>query len=259
MGRRCLNSYHKGKNMEKDKVSIKKIYRSVFGEPLFQKGFVIDKKYGWFMKVVGEDILQFFRLVNDQADMKGKKAFYVQMGIVSLYIKSLDKDELIRNAKRTNAFNQDQNAKDHFRFEYNPIDDDDVLQQMRIALGEAEAFFFPLVDKITNLDAYIEYCKVFKIEALRYASVFQNDALSLVVAENHDDFKKVFQNKLDADKERYLQSEAYERLRFCIIDAIAGERDKVYADKELYSAALEEAKRRKEANLEILREMEVIR
>ena len=61
--------------MEKGNVSIKKIYRSVFGEPLFQKGFVIDKKYGWFMKVVGEDILQFFRLVNDQADMKGKKAF----------------------------------------------------------------------------------------------------------------------------------------------------------------------------------------
>ncbi len=231
-------------------LNIKIIFKVVFSDALIQMGFVIDKKYGWFMRLVGDEILQFFQLVNDQADMKGRKAFYVQMGIVSLYVGSMDKDELVRNAKRAKL--------GHARFEYDPNDEEDAMRQMRNALGEAELFFFPTVDQVTNLATYIGYCKSFKIEALRYASEFQNDSLALIVAGNHDDFTDIFQSKLDEGKDRYLHEEAYERLRFCIIDAIAGERDKVYADKKLYAAALEEAKRRKEENLQRLREMQVL-
>ena len=40
---------------------------------------------------------------------------------------------------------------------------------------------------------------------------------------------------------------------------IPGERDQVYADKELYAAAMNEARRRKKANLQLLKEMNVIK
>ncbi len=128
--------------MEKDKVSIKKIYRSVFGEPLFQKGFVIDKKYGWFMKVVGEDVLQYFRLKSDQADSRGKKAFFVEMGMVSMYIKAIDKDTLVYNAKRAYALMTPKEGSTSYRFEYDSGNISDATARMKEALGEAENVSF---------------------------------------------------------------------------------------------------------------------
>jgi hypothetical protein len=251
--------------MEKDKVSIKKVYKSVFGETLFQKGFVIDKKYGWFMKVVGEDVLQYFRLRNDQADSRAKKAFFVEMGMVSMYIKAIDKDTLVYNAKRAYTLMAPKERATSYRFEYDSGNIFDATVRMKEALGEAENVFFPCTDAVTDLNSYLEYCKAYKNYALSYATRFVDDSLILIVSGNHDDFEDVFERELNVRKESYFEngiidenSEEYKRLRYCVIDLIAGERDKVYADKKLFSAALEEAKRRKEANLEILREMEVI-
>lgn len=242
--------------MENTMIQIKMIFHRVFGEALFPRGFLICKKYGCFMRLVNDEVLQFFMLSNEQANRRWNKAFMIRAGMISMYYyKPIDKDHLLGNS----------NEEKTYRYEYRPEDLDEAERQMNAALEEASTRIFPTIDSVRGLHDYVRYCKIHKIDAIRYATGFVDDSLALIVTNDHDDFEELFQELVEREKELYMQDgkinvhgEAYKWLRHCIIDMGPGERDKVYADKELYAAALEEAKRRKEAHLEFLRELKMI-
>lgn len=245
--------------------NIKKIFYDVFSEPLFQKEFVICRDYGCFMRLVDGEVLQYLMLINDRADKKGYNAFYIQMGMFSLYVKPIEKYRFESYGNRAVDIAILKELPYQYRYEYDPADLSAVKFQMNEALKEAKVLFFDVIDSVHNLRDYVSFCKSYRIDVLYGTSKYAFDSLSLIMVDDHDDFEEILHNKTERIKKECLREgrmdiyeERCERLKKCILGMGAGERDKVYADKELYAAALEEAKRRKETNLQILRGLKVI-
>ena len=247
--------------MENKKVSIKKVFHTVFGGPLSERGFVICKKLGYFMHLTSDEVLKFVLLTNDQADKRGNRAFYIQAGMISLYTERLEKLVFLQQGLRAPDLAKELGYPYRHRYEYDPYDINDAEEQMKAALEEACNIFFPVMDSVKGLSDYVDYCKRYNVSRLYFSTRFSGDSLALILLEDHDDFTGILQ-RIKKQYEKNGHMDIYEmeeeRSKECLFGFGAGERDKVYADPELYAAALEEAKRRKEANLQQLNEWKVI-
>lgn len=247
--------------VELKKVSIKKVFESVFGIPLSERGFVLCKKNGIYMRLVDDEVLKFVLLTNDRADTRDKKAFYIQAGMISLYTERLEKLTFLQQGLRAPDLAKVLGYPYRHRYEYDPYDRNDAEKQMKAALEEACSIFFPIMDSVKGLSDYVDYCKMYNVSRLYFSTRFSGDSLALILLEDHDDFTGVLQG-IKKQYERNGHIDAFEikqeRLKECFLGFGAGERDKVYADSELYKAALEEAKRRREAYLQQLKEWKVI-
>ncbi len=245
--------------VELKKVSIKKVFESVFGIPLSERGFVLCKKNGIYMRLVDDEVLKFVLLTNDRADTRDKKAFYIQAGMISLYNDRLDKVKFLQYGLRAGTLAKQLGYPYRHRYEYDPYDRNDAEKQMKAALEESCSIFFPIMDSVQGLSDYVDYCKMYRIHHLYFATRFANDSLALVLLDDHDDFTGILQReKKGYEQNGRMDQFDEERLKECLFEFGTGERDKVYADSELYKAALEEAKRRREAYLQQLKEWKVI-
>lgn len=115
------------------------------------------------------------------------------------------------------------------------------------------------------MNSYIQFQKKFGLTAIRGANEFWSDSLVLIKANNHDDFQDLFEKELDIAKKDLEDGtiggtfdEQYDLLYNGIISLIPKSRDAVYNDPELYAKAIKEAEKRKEKNIEILKEYKVI-
>ncbi len=245
--------------VELKKVSIKKVFESVFGIPLSERGFVLCKKNGIYMRLVDDEVLKFVLLTNDRADTRDKKAFYIQAGMISLYNDRLDKVRFLQHGQRAYSIAQKIGYPYRYRYEYDPYDRNDAEKRMKDALKEASDLFFPVMDSVQGLSDYVDFCKIYDEGRLYFATRFLYDSLALIILDDHDDFTGILQRiKKEYEQDGRMDKYDEERLKECLFGMGTGERDKVYADSELYKAALEEAKRRREAYLQQLKEWKVI-
>ena len=133
-------------------------------------------------------------------------------------------------------------------------------------MDKVKRYVIPAFHEVTDLDSYIQFRKkTGGIDAISSAKSFWADSLALIMADNHDDFQDVFQREIVELKKEMetvgiggTYEKNYELLYHGIIETVANARDAVYNDSELYKKALEEAERRKQANLALLREAKVI-
>lgn len=248
-------------------VALSTEFNKYYKQQLKAYGFIKLKGLPYFGKLINNEIFQFITFHNMNSLIKGKKAFTIDVGILTIYSKSLDKHSLaIWINPLMNFRNIDESLNERFddiyAFYY---DDQSISDTLAKTFEETKSIAFPYMDKILSLEDYIWYCKYMHIALLRNADQFYQDSLLLVKTNNHDDFLDIFEKQSSVmlkcfgnnpnDKD-YLQirKEYYKS----IVEEIAQARDRVYDNPELYAKAMEELERRKQVNIETLKSYGII-
>ena len=242
-------------------MTFKKAFKDGYKENLCEEGFRYNSKYGFYMKLVNEELLEYITYLSVGSIIKGSRCFMVLSGIVSVYCKSISRDGLRMNGMQ--LFDYTNDIEDKSGIHYN---DENMLERVQFSLDKVKRYVIPAFHEVTDLDSYIQFRKkTGGIDAISSAKSFWADSLALIMADNHDDFQDVFQREIVELKKEMetvgiggTYEKNYELLYHGIIETVANARDAVYNDSELYKKALEEAERRKQANLALLREAKVI-
>lgn len=256
--------------MEK-RVSIEQVFYRVFLDEMTQRGFILSRKYGMFMKLVNNELLQYLAIEKRTACAKGNRAFCIQANIVSIYMDAMDKRTLCLRADRLNRYSLGLHGVEHVSpdtYEYN---DASAEALMEAALEDTKKNLCPIFENTTDFKKYIEFAKVFRIDQIRESLRYWSDSLILIKCNDHDDFLGVLETYLkrqyncdqyvhlklwgepEFDSWEEYKEKNYEDYYECIVTWTAGERDQIYNDPELYQAALKELERRKAANIVVLR------
>jgi len=249
-------------------MTFKKTFKDIYSEALIKKGYQYNSKYGMFVKFVNGELLQYITYHGTSSIKRGYKAYRVMCGILSVYTHSYLRQQLLYWVSDlfyfscSHGMQQDESCR---QYHYNEENMQTVIEE---SLKKTMEVIVPIFDGVQDLESYIEFQKKTRIDALRGASNLRlciNDALVLIKADNHDDFTNIIQKELDRCKKMIEQKqmggtyEEQENLLYRAINvAIVESRDKIYENPELYAEALKEIERRKQKNLQILREYKVI-
>ena len=251
-------------------MDLKEEFNAAYATALSKEGFVYNKKYDMHVRFVNGELFQYIRYMKRPWYRRGYKEFTVYAGIVSVYAYSLLKKELTQCGNGLSGYAALLFGVPGVEQSY-AYNNENMKELIELSLEQTCKYIVPVFNQVADLDSYIEFCKEIEIELLRGADKYdrgQNDALVLIQAENHDDFEDFFHKCLDFDmktrkeltgtiEEGYYEAE-YDLMYDGIIESIAKARDIVYNNPKLYAEALEELKRRKEANLATLKRNGVI-
>lgn len=231
-------------------------FKLIFGETFQSEGFQYCSKLNVFVKMLNEDLLAFIGVKSAPSWNKGSKGFMIISGIVSVYYNSIEKNSILFMGHDLNVFLPKNEVR--VSFEY----DDDTMEDIILTTAlYAKKHLIPVINQVFNLNSYIEYLKEYSINLLKGCDCFKGESLVLIKADNHDDFQKYFQEKVDETNalidagmvgEGYTKEDCYNDFFKGIIEGVVYSRDKVYSDKNLYHEALEEAERRKNENMKKL-------
>lgn len=231
-------------------------FKLIFGETFQSEGFRYCSKLNVFVKMLSEDLLAFFGVKSAPAWNKGSKGFMLTAGIISIYYESVDKKTILYMGHDLNTFLPNDEVRVSFEYEADTMEE--VITSTAIYVKER---LLPVFNQVFDLNSYIEYLKEYSIDLLWDCDSFQGESLVQIKADNHDDFQKYFQEKVDETNAQidagmvgkgYTKEDCYNDYFRCCFERIVYPRDKVYSDKKLYNEALEEAERRKNENVEKL-------
>ena len=237
-------------------------FKLIFGETFQSEGFQYCSKLNVFVKMLTEDLLAFIGVKSAPAWNKGSKGFMLTAGIISTYYDSIDKKTILYEGRDLNVFLPKNEVR--VSFEYDDDTMEDVISTTALYVKER---LLPVFNRVFDLNSYIEYLKDYSLSSLRGCDSFRGESLVLIKADNHDDFQKYFQEKVDETNAQidagmlgkgYTKEDCYNDLFHGIIEGVVYPRDKVYSDKNLYNEALEEAERRKNENMEKLYSYKVL-
>jgi hypothetical protein len=242
--------------------SIKTVFKRNFSMTLLPMGFVYSKQINSFIRLVNGEIFQFISLQTMPMKVQGYKEFAINAGIKSIYSESFEKVHLnfcvVPLAHFVGVDSGDKNLWEKlYSISYN---ENTVEEAVIYAFKKTLEIAVPKLDEINDYNAAITFYIKYRIDMIRYAENFSTDSLLLIVANNHNDFMSEFQKALDRNVELIAKGEsgethekAYRNLYHGLVETIAGSRDKVYNDPELYARAIAEMERRKPVNLEVIR------
>lgn len=244
--------------MVEKKETINSTFKKIYGEELLTKGFVYCSKLGVFIRVIGNELIQYVGIRKMGQWGKDTRGFRVYASVLSLYVNEISKENITRLGSPITLFERNNIPDIH---EYN---DATLEEQVEKSMENFMRYVYGKMCMTVDLESYIRELKyVFRLP-FAGASQFLGDSLALVKADNHDDFLDVLEIEVDrALTFPIYKSTSREKIRdhfyYGIVESTAGERDKVYNDPELYAAALKECEIRKERNLQTLRELKVIK
>ncbi len=268
---------------KRGKASFKTLFKQVFGEGLQDAGFVCAKgRYPYFMKLIGEEILQVISYEDMWCAEQEYKSFSILGDIYSVYDRDFDfsvkpHDKDMRSLRQiyiasNPAAGNNEYAKELFQFLYRPHDEKDMRKVLAHALKETEKNILSVFEPVQDLRAYFDYlCLFFDYPCPpdydREKQSFSGGSFLEILLDQHDDLKEYFKKDLDSEmqwarknpdciwgsleefeKKRYLDGENYRK-------KILTSRNIIYQNPEIYEKAQEEIKRRRETNLEIISQL----
>lgn len=231
-------------------------FKLIFGEAFQSEGFKYCSQLNVFAKMLNEDLLAFIGVKSAPAWNKGAKGFFLTAGIISTYYSSIDKNSIAYAGHDLNLFLPRNEAR--VSFEYNEDTMEEIILETASYVKKSLLHIF---NQVYDLDSFIDFLKKYSIDLLRDCDSFKGESLILIKADNHDDFRDYFQEKVDEIDAQidagmtgtgYTKEMAYDDLFHGIIESIVYPRDKVYSDKNLYNEAMKEAERRKNENMKKL-------
>ncbi|MBR5177282.1 MAG: hypothetical protein IKW90_00610 [Lachnospiraceae bacterium] len=232
--------------------NLNRLFYFQFHDYMYEQGFVFVKKYNIFMKCINKLLLQYIFPERLFSYTKGNVCFAIAGSIRSVYSDSFEKKNLITETIRNNnclCKKGEVDAKSDF--EYN---DENAESVMKMAFEEAKMGILSLFDEVTEINQYFDYCKYINPLQIFGATSFRGDSLSLIVYNDKDDMIDVLSKTLERLGIDKHNEKLYKLYYSSLVEDIAGERDKVFNNPELYACAMKEAERRKTANLEILKQ-----
>lgn len=247
--------------MEGEFMTFKTQFKKTYGELLIPLGYKYCSKLNYFIKAVNEEIYTFVGYRGEPAWNKGDKAFTIVAGAFTVYLETINKEYISTN--EVELINYCHNKKYGMGFVYNM----DSMEKMIGESVEEVKKILNILETIIDADSLIQYGKKYNIDLIRRSHEFRGDSLIFILADNHDDFKEYFSELCNQEYMKiengdvgkgYTKELAYSGLYQGIMVDVIQSRDKVFNDPDLYKKAMEEANRRKEQNLKILRELKVI-
>lgn len=274
-------------------ISLQTFFVKCYREKLESLGFKkVKGRQPYFVRVVGGEIIQVIACRTEHSGRPGEyKAFDILAGMASVYKPELDFScaprENLNWVKPIRYFYsrpfrldfRDEIWRSLCDFLYKVEDEDSLRQELKRSLKATEEHVFPVFNKVKDLDAFIEHIMlrrptdlyVPEYNADRDEFVPENDpaneGLLYIQTNNRTDLKDLFAKKY-ADMVVFLERMKLEgntgyRYRTCEGEKAVIEnwriktiesRDRIYNDPFVYKKALEELKKRKAANLKVLRE-----
>ncbi len=125
-------------------------------------------------------------------------------------------------------------------FEYN---EENMIELVEKSAEITKKLVLPVFDGVTDLTSYVKYAKEYSLNVLRLCDKFLDDSLVLILTNNHDDFMEIVLREKESERKLIKQ---------CIEESYTAPRDRVYNSPDLMKAALEEAKKCRMINLEML-------
>lgn len=259
--------------------SLDKGFKQVFGEALAPLGYKkIKGKHPYFVRLIGDEILHIITYVNDWSDHPNFKCFSIWGGIATVYRKGIDllrspKDNiywLIDNLtlyKWSNPFDFDRTRKSELRtITYEKDNVESLFYGLRQSLNHTQEIMLPVFNKVIDLNSCIEYfykynkgilLNIYFDESLdnKFGDEDYNEGLILIKVKNRDngikrgyEYSKIITNwrGIPRSKEENKRIEEVRLNRIAI-------RDRILDTLEIYTEALGELERRKNANTKLLR------
>lgn len=227
-------------------------FKVIYTDTLQSEGFQYCSKLNSFVKLLNEELLAFIGVKSAPAWKKGSKGFMITAGIISIYSDSINKDSIQAMSHDLNTFLPKSEARVSFEFDADTMEK--VIAETASCVKER---LIPIINQVLDLNSYIEYLKEYSIDQIQQCDSFHGESLVLIKADNHDDFQKYFQEKVDETNAMidagligvgYTKEDCYRDFHQGIIEWVVNARDKVYSDPNLYQAALDEIEQRKNRN-----------
>lgn len=261
--------------------TINTIFKQVFGEALKSRGFVkVKGRQPYLVRVVGNEILHVVAFKNEWCGEPGYKEFSIRGGVATVYRKAIDFSCGVRDNTnwlcplrdyytKSNPVDFDDYWKELTRFQYQTDNEESLYRKMEHAWKETERIMLPALDRVCDLDACIEFLRVYNSTSLNvpeydedygFGYMDENEGLLYIQTDNHDDLvekfneilsitAKAIQNGQPGYRPYEIEKKFIEEWRIHTVT----DRDKIYNTPALYEKALAELDRRKKANTETLR------
>ena len=257
------------------------VFKQVFGEELKEQGFVkIKGKQPYLVRVIGGEIIHIITCRNEWCGEKGFKEFSVLENLATIYCNSIMDLTLSPYAninylntlygiyREKDPVNFDEKYGDSiYRFIYKAGDDISMRKAMEHALEETKKVMMPFFDGVTDLESCADYFARFKGGWIIPPEYNETDGsfngglegLLLIKTNNHDDFIENVRENIDREIKTYKRLNVSfnpDNMRKVLEEwriKVVTNRDKIYDNPQIYTAALEELERRKHANIEALR------
>ncbi len=236
-------------------MTLRTSFKNIYIKSLSERGYKYCSRLGHFVKIVNNEFIYLIGLNESRyiSFTPGWNAFSITGDVVSIYYPYVDKTQFNTHNRHLDSFCNSKRAI--YGFEYNEETMDDALTE---SFSYVEKYMLPKMEKVVDYDSYIDYKIRINSYALEQADKFFLDSLVLIVADNHDDFMTVIEERYNSNPEELKIPLQYEAMYDAVTDHIVKPRDRVYNDPELLKRALEEARRRKENNLELLKSYKLL-
>lgn len=271
--------------------SLQTLFVKCYREKLESLGFKkVKGRQPYFVRVLGGEIIQVIACRTAHSGRPGEyKAFDILAGMASVYKPELDFScaprENLNWVEPIRYFYlipfrldfQDEIWRSLCVFEYKVEDEDSLRQELKRALKATEEHVLPVFNKVKDLDAFIEHIMLRRPTDLSIPEYDEdrdefvpendpeNEGLLYIQTNNRTDLKDLFAKRY-ANRVVFLEcrkAEGRTGYRTCEEEKMIIEkrrietiesRDRIYNDPFVYKRALEELKKRKTANLKVLRE-----
>ena len=238
-------------------MSIESKFNKVCKIRLSEYGFRKLKGMNILARLVNDDIVHYISIQSCGSLQPGMKAYKIIIGIQTKYSPELNQRRFEIAGVSLMAL-RDINQKlyqlegpwDIFHYDDNSMDI--VLERSFEMIKEIA---LPVLDTVTDLSSYINYCKKIRLRLLCNADKMYNDSLVLIQADNHDDFNDavlhhmgLIARKFSKGIQEYLNEEAF--IKNSIYEVVSA-RDLVFNNPNLLDAARKELERRSICNQKV--------
>lgn len=144
-------------------------FKKIYGEELAKYGFQkIKGRQPYFVRLIGDEIVQVITYVNDYCLQEGYKEFTIYGGVATVYRQELRLNESPRNNNwintnrqiylRTNPDTYDEKfLKETSSFLYEKQNETSLEQAVKYSLEITKQIMIPEFDKITDLNTCMDY------------------------------------------------------------------------------------------------------
>ncbi len=249
-------------------MSFKKSFADIYEPYMKENGFVYNRKYGMFFRIVNDEIVQYFTYYNRLSGIKGIKSFTVEAGMCSMCFQSFERKWLEGTCLTVGEFSKiyGDNTNGEYEYCYNPQEEGSAEEAIRRTVPHTLKSILPVMSKVNDLNSYIEYTTKGRLDVIGgIRSKFYGDSFVLIKADNHNDFQKEFEESLEEVMQEVREGRAggtyeehYGLLYSSFFEGIVEPRDEIYNNPELYEKVWEEIRRREEANRKTLHDIGVL-
>ena len=266
------------------------MFKKIYGEALAPYGFKkIKGKQPYFVRVIGDEIVHVITYMTRPREREGYKEYMILGGVATVYRNNLCLDETPREnsvwlldnsdiARRDGTImDMKEKHEEWYKFSYKEGDDADLYNSLIYSVDIMEKLMLPVLNEVIDIKTGVDYFQNYKSSLMwiyedenfgrRYGDSDFNEGYLTLKMHNSEEYREKKKELFERGKERDLYmiesgqwgmtKEEYETQIQIGLQRMKNQVatfEKFYSDKKEYARIMEELERRKEVNIQKLRE-----